>query len=122
MPIPPDSNQNARATRLGFSEKLESTCYWFTMVSLAIATVYLAYQALINVPPPDPNELGWCATTPPWLVDCLPLFISGVCLCQAGHSFKKGIRSWKEIRVGAAFILLRGLTQWLPSLATLSHR
>lgn len=122
MLLPEHSTQDTRSRPLGFSEKVESTCYWLTMVSLAIATVYLAYRAVSSAPPPDPTELGWCASTPRWMVDCLPLFISGVCLCEAGHSFKKGIRSWKEVGVGAAFLLLRGLTQWLPSLPILSHR
>ena len=92
------------------------------MVSLAVATVYLAYRAVSNAAPPDPTQLGWGASTPQWMVDCLPLFVSGICLCEAGHSFYKGMRSWKEIAVGAGFLLLRGLTQWLPALASLTHR
>lgn len=92
------------------------------MITLAIVTIYLAYRSVRNAAPPDPAELGWGAITPRWMVDCLPLFVSGVCLGQAGYSLWNGIRSWKEIWVGAGFLLLRGLTQWLPSLGSLSHR
>jgi hypothetical protein len=117
----PEQNPKQKHRRLRLSQVIESFCYWLTMAGLAIATVYLGYLTVSHAPPPDPAELGWCASTPRWMVDCLPLFVTGICLGEAGYSFWKGIRSWKEISVGAGFLLLRGLAQWLPPLAALPH-
>lgn len=121
-PEPENTKQKLRSPGLRLAQQFEAICYWLTMASLATATVYLAYRTVSNAPPPDPTALGWGASTPQWMVDCLPLFVSGICLCEAGHSFYKGMRSWKEIAVGAGFLLLRSLTQWLPALASLTHR
>lgn len=120
-PEPGDPKPNAQPMRLQFSRHVESICYWLTMICLAIATVYLAYVTVNNVPPPDRAELGWGAMTPWWIADCLPLFVTGVCLGEAGYSFWKGMCSWKEILVGAGFLLLRGIGQWLSPLAITPH-
>lgn len=114
-PEPRDPKPKVQPARLQLSQQMESVCYWLTMVSLAIATVYLMYVTVNNAPPTDRAELGWGATTPRWMADCLPLFVTGICLGEAAYSFWKGIRCWKEILVGAGFLLLRGIGQWLPS-------
>ena len=122
MPSPEsgDPRQKARHSRVW--QGIETCCFWLTMVVLAIATVCLAYLTVGHLPPPNPSELGWGATTPKWLVDFFPLSITAVCLGEAGHSFWKGMRSWKQILVGAGFLLLRGIPQWLPCLPLLPRR
>ena len=120
-PEPANAKPNAQPTRLPFSHQIESVCYWFTMLTLAIATVYLVLVTANSAPRPDRAELGWGAITPQWIADCLPLFVTGVCLGEAGYSFCKGMRSWKEILVGAGFLLLPSIGQWLPSLAITPH-
>jgi hypothetical protein len=92
------------------------------MTTLAIATVYLGYVAISNAPPPAAADLGWGASTPTWMIDCLPLFVTGICLGEAGYSLWHGVRCWKGIFVGAGFLVLRAATQWLPSLGILQHR
>lgn len=120
-PEPADPKSNPQPTRLQFSQQMESVCYWLTMVTLAVATVYLVLVTVNSAPRPDRAELGWGAITPRWIADCLPLFMTGVCLGEAGYSFCKGMRSWKKILVGAGFLFLRSIGQWLPSVVVTPH-
>ena len=100
------------------SRRLEICVYWAAMTSLGIATLYLWYLALSSSHISDAMELGWGASTPIWLVECLPPSLVALYLAEAAYSRSQGIRSWKSILVGAGLLCFRGITQWIPSLCT----
>src|SRR5581483_1527023 len=101
------------------SRQFEAFVYWAAMTSLAIATLYLWYLALSSSQTSDAVDLGWGASTPRWLVECLPPSLIALYLAEAAYSRSQGVRSWKSILLGVGLLCSRGITQWLPSLWTL---
>ena len=47
-PEPENTKQKLRSPGLRLAQQFEAICYWLTMASLAIATVYLAYRTVSN--------------------------------------------------------------------------
>jgi hypothetical protein len=100
------------------SRQVEIFVYWAAMTSLAIATLYLWYSALSSSQTSDAMDLGWGASTPRWLVECLPPSLVALYLAEAAYSRSQGVRSWKSILLGVGLLCSRGIKQWLPSLWT----
>lgn len=100
------------------SRQLEIFGYWAAMTSVAIATLYLWYLALSSSQTSDAMDLGWGASTPTWLVECLPPSLIVLYLAEATYSRLQGVRCWKSILLGAGLLCSRGITQWLPCLLT----
>ena len=109
------------SSRSRISRQLETFGYWAAMTSSAIAILYLWYLALSSSQTSDVMDLGWGASTPRWLVECLPPSLVALYLAEAAYSCSQGLRSWKSILLGAGLLCSRGITQWLPSLWTFQH-
>lgn len=109
------------SSRSRISRQLETFGYWAAMTSLVIATLYVWYLALSSSQTSDAMDLGWGASTPRWLVECLPPSLVVLYLAEAAYSRSQGVRSWKSILLGAGLLCSRGITQWLPSLWTFQH-